>query len=78
MPPTSLRMISIFLPPTESPFCFMYSLIALSIWVAASANCPEYGRIRPILTVCCAFAEDAAASMAAATRRSDFRIVPSR
>ena len=38
MPPASLRMTSIFLPATVSPFCFMNSLIALSCCVAASAN----------------------------------------
>ena len=41
MPPTSLRMISIFCPPTVSPCCFMYSLMPLSICVAVSANWPE-------------------------------------
>ena len=41
MPPVSLRMISIFLPAMVSPFCFMNSLMALSCWVAASANWPE-------------------------------------
>ena len=55
-PPTSLRMISIFLPATVSPCFFMYCLIPLSICVAASANWPEYGRITPILTVPCASA----------------------
>ncbi len=40
-PPVSLRMISIFLPATVSPCCFMYSLMPLSIWVAVSANWPE-------------------------------------
>ena len=41
MPPVSLRMISIFLPATVSPFCFSNSLMALSCCVAASANWPE-------------------------------------
>ena len=38
MPPVSLVMISIFLPATVLPFCFMNSLMALSCCVAASAN----------------------------------------
>src|SRR5882762_11935458 len=61
-PPVSLRMISSFLPATESPCSFMYSLMALSICVAASANWPEYGMISPILTGCCAKAGTAAQS----------------
>src|SRR5438309_1137737 len=65
-PPVSLRMISIFLPATVSPCSFIYSLMALSICVAASANWPEYGRIRPILTGCCACAGDAARAASAA------------
>src|SRR5437762_666526 len=39
--------------------------MALSIWVAVSANWPEYGMIRPILTVCCAAA---GATISAANR----------
>src|SRR5256886_10893496 len=40
--------------------------MALSIWVAASANWPEYGMIRPILTGCCACVAGAARAASAA------------
>src|SRR5262245_37158980 len=53
-PPVSRRMNSSFRPATVSPFCFKYSLIALSIWVAVSANWPENGMMSPILMGCCA------------------------
>ena len=56
MPPTSLRMISIFLPATVSPCCFMYSLAPLRIWMPVSANGPDSEMIMPILTVSCALA----------------------
>src|SRR5262245_38718908 len=39
--------------------------MALSICVAVSANCPEYGMIRPILTVSWALTGTAASSTAA-------------
>ena len=39
-PAVSLRISSIFLPPTVSPCCFMYSLMPLSICAAASVNWP--------------------------------------
>src|SRR5258706_295916 len=42
-PPVSLRMISSFFPATVSPCSFTYSLMALSICVAPSANCREQG-----------------------------------
>ncbi len=47
-------MISIFLPATLSPFCCMYSLIALSICLPVEAWPPVIGRISPILTGSCA------------------------
>ncbi len=65
MPPVSLRMNSSFLPATVSPFCFTNSLMALSIWAAASANWPEYGMISPILMVPCAAAGPAVNKAAA-------------
>src|SRR6266850_510138 len=71
-PPVSLRMNSSFLPATVSPCSFTYSLMALSICVAASANWPEYGMISPILTVCAPADDTAASNTNAATK---FRIM---
>ena len=64
---SSLRMTSIFLPATVSPFCCMYSLIALSICLPVEAWPPVIGRIRPIFTVSCACAGAHAAAPAIAT-----------
>src|SRR5262249_2889312 len=65
MPPVSLRITSILRPATVSPCCCMYSLMPLSAWAPGSANCPEYGRISPILIVCWALAVETASNAAA-------------
>src|SRR5262245_9578995 len=66
-PPVSLRMISIFLPATLSPCCFMYVLMPLSSWLPASANCPDSVSTSPILTVPCACAASETVHKAAAS-----------
>src|ERR1041384_4220852 len=65
-PPVSLRMISILLPPQlPPPCCFMYVLMPLSIWLPASANCPDSVSTSPIRTVLWACAGSQAASTTA-------------
>src|SRR5712691_6607590 len=49
--------------------------MALSICVAASANWPEYGMIRPILTGCCASAKDVAKKASAARIAAKCRVM---